>query len=82
MVELAREAMDNFVKAQKHFMDVIAEETAKATGSKQPKTRYPRVVAAKGKAPVQYPDADEDDADAPQVGLNLRSGEAVKLGKR
>jgi len=34
LVELAREAMDNFVKTQKHFMDVIAEETAKATGSK------------------------------------------------
>jgi hypothetical protein len=34
VVELAREAMENFVKAQKHFMDVIAEETAKATGSK------------------------------------------------
>ena len=34
LVELAREAMENFVKAQKHFMDVIAEETAKATGGK------------------------------------------------
>jgi hypothetical protein len=34
MVELAREAMDHFVKTQKHFMDVIAEETAKATGGK------------------------------------------------
>jgi hypothetical protein len=34
LVETAREAMDNFVKAQKHFMDVIAEETAKATGAK------------------------------------------------
>jgi len=34
LVELASEAMDNFVKAQKHFMDVIAEETAKATGGK------------------------------------------------
>jgi hypothetical protein len=34
LVETAREAMDNFVKAQKHFMDVIAEETAKATGGK------------------------------------------------
>ncbi len=34
LVELARESMENFVKAQKHFMDVIAEETAKATGSK------------------------------------------------
>src|ERR1039457_2742241 len=35
LVETAREAMDNFVKAQKHFMDVIAEETAKATGGKK-----------------------------------------------
>ena len=34
LVELAREAMENFVNAQKHFMDVIADETAKATGAK------------------------------------------------
>jgi len=34
LVELAREAMDHFVKTQKHFMDVLAEETAKATGGK------------------------------------------------
>jgi len=34
VVELAREAMDHFVKTQKHFMDVLAEETAKATGGK------------------------------------------------
>jgi hypothetical protein len=34
LVELAREGMENFVKAQKQFMDVIAEETAKATGGK------------------------------------------------
>src|ERR1039457_3083986 len=34
LVETAREAMDHFVKSQKHFMDVIADETAKATGSK------------------------------------------------
>ncbi len=33
-IELAREAMENFVKAQKHLMDVIAEETAKATGGR------------------------------------------------
>lgn len=36
LVELAREGMENFVKAQKHFLDVIAEETAKATGGKKP----------------------------------------------
>jgi hypothetical protein len=34
LVETAREAMEIFVKAQKHFMDVVADETAKATGSK------------------------------------------------
>lgn len=34
LVELAQEAMEHFVKTQKHFMDVIADETAKATGSK------------------------------------------------
>jgi hypothetical protein len=33
-VGLAREGMENFVKAQKQLLDVIAEETAKATGSK------------------------------------------------
>ena len=34
LAELASEGMENFVKAQKQFMDVIAEETAKATGAK------------------------------------------------
>jgi predicted nucleic-acid-binding protein len=34
LVEMAREGMENFVKAQKQFLDVIAEETAKATGGK------------------------------------------------
>jgi len=35
LVELARQGMENFVKAQKQFLDVIAEETAKATGGKR-----------------------------------------------
>lgn len=34
VIDLAREAMENFAKAQKRFLDVIAEETAKATGGK------------------------------------------------
>ncbi len=34
-VDLARESMENFVKAQKQFLDVIADETAKATGAKR-----------------------------------------------
>lgn len=35
MVILAREGMENFVKAQKQFLDVVAEETSKATGGKK-----------------------------------------------
>jgi len=34
LVETAREAMDHFVKTQKHFMDVIAEEIDKVTSGK------------------------------------------------
>lgn len=34
LVSLAREGMENFAKAQKQFLDVIAEETAKVTGGK------------------------------------------------
>jgi len=34
LLKLAREGMDNFIDAQKKFLDVIAEETAKATGGK------------------------------------------------
>ena len=35
LMELAREGMENFVKAQKQFLDVIAEETSRATGGKR-----------------------------------------------
>jgi hypothetical protein len=34
LVSLAREGVENFAKAQKQFLDVIAEETAKVTGGK------------------------------------------------
>ncbi|MGA2646426.1 MAG: hypothetical protein ABSF15_17070 [Candidatus Sulfotelmatobacter sp.] len=34
LVEMAQEAMETFVKAQKQFMDVIADEAAKATGGR------------------------------------------------
>jgi hypothetical protein len=34
LVQLAREGMENFVKAQKQFLDIVADETAKATGGK------------------------------------------------
>jgi len=34
VVDLARDAMENFAKAQKRFLDIIAEETAKVTSGK------------------------------------------------
>src|SRR5689334_16571409 len=34
VLDLARDAMENFAKAQKKFLDVVADETAKATGGK------------------------------------------------
>jgi hypothetical protein len=34
LIDLAREAMEHFVNAQKHFMDVITEEMEKATSGK------------------------------------------------
>jgi hypothetical protein len=37
LLALAREGLDNFVNAQKQFLDIIAEETAKATGGKRAK---------------------------------------------
>jgi len=43
LVETAREAMEHFVKTQKHFMDVLAEEASKATSGK------PAGVVKKGK---------------------------------
>jgi uncharacterized protein YukE len=35
LLGLAREGMQNFVKAQKEFLDIITEETTKATGGKR-----------------------------------------------
>jgi len=34
LMDLAREGMENFIKSQKQFLDVIADETAKATSGK------------------------------------------------
>jgi hypothetical protein len=47
--------------------------------SKVAKVRYPRVVAARGEAPAQYPDWDEDDEDAPSYGVNPITGEKIVI---
>jgi len=35
LIELAREGMERFIHAQKQFLDIIEDETAKATGAKR-----------------------------------------------
>jgi hypothetical protein len=52
----------------------------KETRTKVAKVRYPRVVAARGEAPAQYPDWDEDDEDAPSYGINPATGEKIIFG--
>lgn len=50
----------------------------KAKGTKLAKVRYPRVVAARGAAPPQYPDPDDiDDDDRPSYGINPLTGEKI-----
>lgn len=52
----------------------------KATGTKLPKTRYPRIVASQGDSPEQYPDPDDGPYDGPRYGINLATGEKFKIG--
>jgi Plasmid pRiA4b ORF-3-like protein len=57
----------------------------KATGKKAAKVRYPRVVAAQGVAPPQYPDPDEDfDEDFDEKGpiwIDPKTGEKTFFGR-
>jgi hypothetical protein len=50
------------------------------TARKVAKVRYPRVVASKGEAPKQYPDPDEEFEEGPRYGINLATGERIKIG--
>jgi hypothetical protein len=54
----------------------------KATGTKQAKVRYPRVVARQGDAPPQYPDPDEDDEDGPATASILRPVRSSRSARR
>jgi hypothetical protein len=56
---------------------------SQGVGTRVAKVRYPRVVAARGEAPAQYPDWNEDDAqdeDAPRYGINPITGEKIMIG--
>jgi len=47
LVDVAREAMETFVHAQKKFLDVIAQETTRATSGKHEKTTGKKTELAK-----------------------------------
>lgn len=51
----------------------IAKKTAEA--------RYPRVIATRGTAPEQYPEPDEYNEDLPVYGINLATGEKIKVSR-
>ena len=48
-------------------------------GTRIAKVRYPRVVATRGDAPMQYPEPDDEDEDGPTFGVNLLTGEKILL---
>jgi hypothetical protein len=85
MVELAREGMENFVHAQKKFLDVIAEETGKATADKEPtgkmvkKTEMTKLAQESSKA---FIDAQKKllDLASQQMNVNLQmAGRAADM---
>ena len=40
------------------------------------------LLGAQGEAPPQYPDADDLDEDGPTWGINLATGEKIKIGNK
>ena len=53
------------------------------TARKIAKVRYPRVIAALGASPKQYPKPDEEDEeDSPRYGINLATGEKIEIGRK
>jgi hypothetical protein len=50
------------------------------SGKKLAKVKYPHIVASRGEAPKQYPDLEEYDDGGPRYGINLATGERIKIG--
>jgi hypothetical protein len=85
VVELARESLENFVQAQKKFLHVIAEETSKVTGGKEPevsKAKKTELTKLAGEAADTFIDAQKKlmDVAARQVHVSLKAaGHAAKM---
>ena len=85
-IDLAREGVENFVHAQKRFLDVIAEETAKATGGKHTngskKMKKTELTELAKKAAESFMEAQKRlfDLASRQVGMNVKAaGKAVDM---
>lgn len=88
LVELARVGMEKFVEAQKQFMDVIAEETAHATGLKHAngakKSKKADLSALAREATESFIDAQKKlvDVAGQQMNTNVKTaGKALELLK-
>lgn len=88
LVELARVGMEKFVEAQKQFMDVIAEETAHATGQKHAnggkKTKKVDLSAVAREATESFIEAQKKlvDLAGQQMNTNVKAaGKALELLK-
>ena len=87
MIEMAREAMDHFVHAQKKFLDVIAEETSRATSDrpiKNGKTKKTEISKLAHEAANAFLEAQKKllDVAGRQMNVNLQvAGRAMDLVK-
>ena len=79
LIELAREAMDNFVHAEKQFLDVVADEAAKATraqhGDGARKVKKTQITELARHATESFIDAQKKlvDVAGEQVNANLKT---------
>lgn len=78
MIEMAREAMDHFVQAQKKFLDVIAEETNRATSGRPiPKMKKTELSKLAHEAATAFLEAQKKllDVAGHQMNVNLKVAE-------
>jgi hypothetical protein len=89
LIKAAREGMETFVKAQKQFLDVIADETLKATGAKHhnggaKKMKPAELSALAREATKSFVDAQKKlfDVAGQQMSTNVKTaGRAMELLK-
>jgi len=78
VAELARDAMENFVRSQKKFLDAVAEETAHATGARngkeEPSKKRTKVAELACEGAEAFIDAEKKllDIAAQQMSVNMK----------